>query len=81
MFPAILFRIAVGAERFKACRDWLFAFVFVYTMKEDLRALLRTMKMELFSSLKDVKSADPEFLKKKALNILEVMSIVNTSKM
>ncbi|KAF0292965.1 Methyltransferase-like protein 7A [Amphibalanus amphitrite] len=72
VFPAILFKIAVGAERFKASQDWLFAFLTEYTMKEDERAMLRTTKLELFSSLKDLKSADPELLKKKALNILEI---------
>ena len=72
VLPAILFKIAVGAERFQLCRDWLFAFLTEYTMKEDERALLRTTKLELFAPLKDLKSADPELLKKKALNILEV---------
>ena len=76
VLPAILYKIAVGGKRFKASQDWLFAFLTEYTMKEDERALLRTTKLELFSSLKDLKSTDPELLKKKALRILEVRLLI-----
>lgn len=72
VLPAIMLKIVVGAERFQLYRDWLFAFLTEHTMKEDERALLKTIKEELFSTLKDLKSADPELLKKKALNILEI---------
>lgn len=64
-------KIALGRKRFQKLKNRYFAALTVRLAKTEMKDLQST-KEKLFSDMKELKSADPELLKKKALNILEV---------
>ncbi|XP_037068056.1 methyltransferase-like protein 7A [Pollicipes pollicipes] len=68
----VVANVAFGPARIQAFRDMIFAMMMNSSIKDAQKVLFESTKKELFSSLKEVKSADPEMQKKNALNILEV---------
>ncbi|KAF0295055.1 Methyltransferase-like protein 7A [Amphibalanus amphitrite] len=68
----VTLKVVLGPVYFESLRGRAFAYFMEYLAKEELRKSLQQSKIDLFSSMKLIKSSDQELSKKNALNILEI---------
>ncbi|XP_037094276.1 methyltransferase-like protein 7A, partial [Pollicipes pollicipes] len=68
----IVKRTALGRGRAQQFDNMIGATLMYFIMKDSLKKFYESPKKEVFASLEELKSADPELQKKNALNILEV---------
>ena len=72
VITVVTLKVAFGPAYFQSLRSKAFAYAMEYVIKGELKEVLQQAKIKLFSSLKNLKSAEQELAKKHALNILEV---------
>ncbi|XP_043191105.1 methyltransferase-like protein 7A isoform X2 [Amphibalanus amphitrite] len=68
----VTIKVLVGPTRFQEIRNWLYANLVEFVMKDRLKGALNSTKADLFSSMASLKSFDNELSKKNALVILEI---------